>query len=199
MRRKHGFTLVELLVGMAVLGVVLLAVVQFAAGSWRNYRAAVRLIERSQIESTARDVVVQELGLAGYGLGLHGELPGATVEIGIGSGADRSDAFTVHYLEERWLAEPQRRSITIDVMRDSGGHSNLYRREETATRQPAVQEVTNLKLVALYDDRGQQVLAHEPWPAMVSGLMLQISFSWDSERLAFVSFGMPQPVARLPR
>lgn len=192
-----GFTLVELLTGLVLLGLLLLAVGQFAHGSLASYRGTMTLIERGQLERAARDVVIQEIGLAGYGQGFLGALDGPVLLVATDPRPERSDAFLIHYIDERWLQEPQRRSIHFDVARDAMGTWNLYRREEGATRQPAVQDVTNLKLVALIAEDGRQVPPDSAWPEHAAGLILRLSFDWGQDRLAVIGFGMPQRIGRM--
>lgn len=195
--KRQGFTLVEILVSLVLLGLLLLALSQYFTGSARNYRESAAMLERVQLESTARNVVIRELSFAGYGGGFIGEFTGPTIEIGLADREDRSDTFRIQYLEERWLAEPEQRNITIDVARDSNGLWNLYRREQGATRQPAVQEITNLKLAAFVTIDGQVQLPDEPWPAEIAAFMVRISFSWDTSRLAYIRFAAPQVLGRL--
>jgi prepilin-type N-terminal cleavage/methylation domain-containing protein len=191
-----GFTLAEVLVALAILAVLLTVLGHFTLGSLRAYRAALQLLERAQIVALAEEVVLQEIGLAGYGLTLE-ESQQATVEVSINPQANRSDSVRVHYLEERWLQQPERQGITIDAARDGTGSPNLYRREPGATRQPAVQGVTNLKLFRFIDEEGRQSNPEDAWPRLVSGLVLRLSFEWEAERLAVVRFGMPQLLGAL--
>lgn len=195
--KRHGFTLIEILVGLAILGLILLALGQYVTGSVRNYQQTAAMLERVQLESIARNVVVRELSFAGYGRGFIGELSGPTVQIGVADREDRSDTFRIHYLEERWLAEPVQRQITLDVARDSNGLWNLYRREQGATRQPAVQEITNLKLIGLITTDGQVLSQNEPWPAEISAFVVRLSFSWDTSRMAYIAFTAPQQLGEL--
>ena len=195
--KRHGFTLPEVLVSLAILGLILLALGQYVTGSVRNYRQTTTMLERVQLESTARNVVVRELSFAGYGRGFIGGFSGPTIEIGLADREDRSDTFRVHYLEERWLAEPVQRQITFDVARDGNGLWNLYRREQGATRQPAVQEITNLKLVGLVTTDGQVLSQHEPWPAEIKAFVVKLSFSWETSRLAYITFTAPQQLGAL--
>lgn len=197
MRRPAAYTLVELLIGLAILALLLTAAVHWAVGNIRTYQHTSSMLERVQLEATARNVVVQELSFAGYGRGFIGELGGPTIEIGLSGREDRSDTFRVHYLEERWLSEPVVRDITLDVMRDAAGESNLYRREQGATRQPAVQDVTNLKLLGLVSPQGDYIAVSEPWPEQVSAFLVQLSFAWDTSRVAYIGFAAPQRLGRL--
>jgi prepilin-type N-terminal cleavage/methylation domain-containing protein len=197
-RRGAGFTLTEALVALAIFALLLVTVGHFTVGSVRAYRAALQLLERSQITALAEEVVLQEIGLAGYGLApAAGGPAAATVEISVNPQPDRSDSIRVHYLEERWLAAPQLQEITIDVVRDSNGNPNLYRRQQGATRQPAVQGVTNLKLFRFIDESGQQTDPAAGWPQRIGGLVLRLSFDWDAERFVVIQFGVPQRLGAL--
>lgn len=186
--RTRGFTLSELLTGLLVLGVLLVAGAEFTRLSVRQYRRAGSMMERVQLESTARNAVIQELGFAGYGRGFLGDFSGSTVEVRPGRDADTPDVFRIHYLEERWLETPQERHITFEVARDGSGTWNLYRREDGATRQPAVQDVTNLKLLSFVDGAGQLSTPWTPWPAEVTGMVVQLTFSWGTQRAAYIPF-----------
>lgn len=196
-RHPAGYSLIELLISLAVLAVLMAAALHWAIGNIRSYQHTSSMLERVQLESIARNVVVHELSFAGYGRGFIGELGGATVQIGVADREDRSDTFRVHYLEERWLSEPLSRHITLDVMRDSAGQYNLYRREAGATRQPAVQDVTNLKLLGLVTADGTYVPASQPWPEEISAFIVRISFAWDTSRVAYIGFAAPQQLGKL--
>ena len=197
-RAAGGFTVPELLIGLAVTAIMGLAIFQYLTSTVRSYRAASDMVDRVQLESMARNVVVAELSMAGNGAGLVGDLDGPTVEIGLASREDQSDTFTIRYLADRWLAEPEVRHITMDVARDSQGNWNLYRREEGATRQPAVQEVTNLKLLNFMNEAGEYVAASSPdWPDRIMAFVVRLSFGWGSERIALVRFLSPQELGRL--
>jgi prepilin-type N-terminal cleavage/methylation domain-containing protein len=196
MKSPGGFTLAEVLTALALLAVVLLAVGHFTVGSVRTWRAALQLLERAQLTAVAEEVVLQELGLAGYRLEAF-DPPQATVEISVNPHPERSDSVRVHYREERWLAAPQLQDITIDVTSDAQGNRNLYRREHGATRQPAVQGVTNLKLFRFIDGDGQLLDPAGVWPQRISGLVLLLSFEWNAQRFVIVQFGTPQLLAAL--
>src|SRR5690554_1778643 len=196
-RNAGGFTLVEILVGLAILVILGLAVSQYFTSSIGSYRKTAAMLERVQLESIARNVVVRELSFAGYGQGFIGEFSGPTIEIGLSGREDRSDTFKVHYLEEQWLASPVQRHVTIDVVKDSGGNWNLYWREEGATRQPAVQDVTNLKLIGIITLDGSLLMPDDTWPELISAFIVQLSFGWDTSRTAYIAFSAPQRLGRL--
>lgn len=197
MSRPRGFTLVELLVGLSILAVLLTAVLQWTQGNIRSYRAVSEMMQRNELESIARNVVIRELSLAGYGAGFIGELSGPVIEIGLAETPGESDTFRISYLEERWSDEPVRRQLTFDVRRDAHGQYNLYRREPGATRQPAVQEVTGLRLVSLVTPDGQLRSPTGPWPETITAFVVELSFSWESSRFAYVGFAAPQQLGRL--
>lgn len=197
MKRTRGFTLPEVLTGLALMALLLLAVWQLLSGSLHSYRLATNMNERVHLETVARNVVIQELSFAGYGLGFMGSFEGPTIQIGLDDRADRSDTFRVHYLEERWLQSPVQRNVTIDAARDSAGVYNLYRREEGATRQPAVQDVTNVKLSAVVTVDGELLGRDDDWPAEIAAFIVKISFSWDTSRMAYINFAAPQRLERL--
>ena len=59
MRQRSGFTLPEILMGLVILAILMLAAFQFVGGSVRTYRKASDMLERVQLESTARNVVIR--------------------------------------------------------------------------------------------------------------------------------------------
>jgi hypothetical protein len=111
-----------------------------------------------------------------------------------GAEASEPDAITVRYLEDRYLSESLHRVITFEIGRDRRGHSNLYRREESAVRQPAVEDVTNLKLLGYLRPDGSLVVSTEamPIPADLSGLALELTFDWQERHRFNVAFVNPQ-------
>lgn len=187
-RTRQGFTVPELLTGLLILGIVVAAAADYTQLALRHYRNTASMLERIQLESLARNAVIQEIGFAGYGGDFLGEFGGYTIEVGLGRNADTADTFRIHYLEERWLESPVERHITFDVARDSGGTWNLYRREEGGTRQPAVQDVTNLKVLGFVDQDGELVMPWAAWPEEVTAMIVQLSFSWGSQRAAYIPF-----------
>jgi len=195
--RNRAFTLPEVLMTLSITVILGLALMQFMTTTVSGYRAAADMAERVQLESTAANVVVMELSFAGYGDGMFGDLDGPTIEIGLSGREDRSDTFRVHYLEERWLETPVARNVTIDVKQDSKGGWNLYRREDGATRQPAVQDVTNLKLLGLITESGELLSPEAAWPERISAFIVQLSFSWETSRSAYIAFNSPQRIGKL--
>lgn len=192
MNSPRGFTLPEVLVALAITGIVLLVAWSFARSNLITYQQTMQLIEHAQLERAAADVVIQEIGLAGHGDGILGSLSGPAISVTTGGA---SDTVTVNYVEERWLAEPLVRSISFTQGKDSTGQPNLYRQEAGATRQPAVQEVTGFRVAAFIDESGTRQLPGGPWPARITGLLIELSFTWEHSRLVYVDFGVPRELA----
>lgn len=194
-RSCFGFTLLEVLIATALIGVVLTAALGFLGSSSKAYGTLESAATQTQIMELAAEVLRYELELAGYaGAGVSAALSGAGIELHPSGRPDQPDAITIRYVEDRWLSQPTERAIRFEVGTDGNGTPNLYRREHGSARQPAVQEITNLKLRALFTPDGATRLPRQPWPERITGLQLDLEFSWGVTRSVTVAFGTPQSI-----
>ncbi len=196
MRHHQGLTLHEFVLVLALFGLLLLGLASMTAASQRSYQQSESSGMRLASRRAAASLLNYELGLAGYtGTGQAAlcrtcteVLPTLTVHKG--GEESQPDAITVRYLEDRFLAEPQQKTITFEIGRDRRGRSNLYRREESAVRQPAVEDVIGLKLLGYLRPDGSMVVSTQvtPIPADLSGLVLELTFAWQEHHRFNVAF-----------
>jgi len=195
-RRPAGFTLLELLLALTLLGMLLLVFGRVLISSYRASQLGSELFERDLLRKVATDVVRYDVRLAGYlGSGspvtMAAGLPTLAVERGrVGD----SDEIQVRYLEDRYLEPPRLREITFSVAKDSRNVYNLYRREGSGRRQPAVAGVSGLTVVGVLTPSGavldplEESLLHR----RVTALVIELTFSWGEAVSFVVPLEMPQ-------
>lgn len=160
MRRSNGFTLLEMLVAMGVLLVVLGVVLVFLVQSNRSYVAQERVSDRQAAADSAIQLMVYEVGLAGYkGVGENDPTKSFasgsnTLVINRGGGTNVPDEITVRYFEDRFVGAPQEVVVSYSVDTAAG---RLIRREGTADPQEMIDGVSNLKVVQFLRRDGVRV------------------------------------------
>ena len=198
MRRTHGFTLVELLAAAAILGVLLVLASSMTVQAARAGASVDETAQREQLEALTRELLREQLQLAAFGPAA-GDVWESKLQLGIhvgGAGAG-GDVLEVSYLEDRWSRTPQRETVRLEARRDSNRNWNLYLRQEGATRQPAVQEVSGLRVISFATPAGS-VPSTAPLPLQATGLELEVSFTWQESSNLFIPFGAPVTVRSLP-
>jgi hypothetical protein len=197
--RQAGLSLVEMLVSCALLSLLMIV----ATGMHAEARRAASLTEevtlRGQILELSTEVLRYHLALAGHG-GMAGSATptGAALELARGAGARGSDTVTVRYVEERWYGEPEERVLSFDVKRDGSGQWNLYQREEGATRQPAVQQVEDLRVARFLAADGSTLPGDASLPLAAVGVELELGYTWGDRRQLLVMFGGVRQVVERP-
>ena len=191
-RAESGTTLLEMLLACALLAMLLLA----ATGAHVKALEASDLSEevgfRGQVTELATELLEYHLGLAGHrGLTASLDLGGPALSLSRPARGG-SDALAVRYVEERWYSQPELRVLRFDVRRDSGGRWNLYLQEEGANRQPAVQNVSALRVERVITVEGESLPGDTRLPLDVVALVLRLEFTWGEERT--VTIGLPRVV-----
>ncbi|MBS3966570.1 MAG: prepilin-type N-terminal cleavage/methylation domain-containing protein [Truepera sp.] len=181
MNRRSGFTLLELLIASAILIIILAALGALFASSSQAYRSNVRVTERQQEAETAIQLLIHEIGLAGYrGVGQHDadrafSGDGRTLVITHGvSGAP--DTVQVRYFEDRFL--PGERLVTFGINAES---RTIFRREGTGEPQDIAANVVDLQVIQYIRRDGIRVEVPRegpipPVPGNLAALNLEITF-----------------------
>jgi prepilin-type N-terminal cleavage/methylation domain-containing protein len=191
----RGFSLAEMLVACALLSLLLLSASAVHVEARRSTSLSEEVALRGQVIELASELLHYHLALAGH----HGvnepaaDLGGPAMSIAAGA-TPGGDRMGVRYLEERWYREPEVRTLYFDVKRDSNGTWNLYQREAGATRQPAVQLVNALELVAYIAPDGSLLPSDTAPPLEARGLELELGFAWGETRRITVPFAGVQRV-----
>jgi prepilin-type N-terminal cleavage/methylation domain-containing protein len=171
-----GFTLIEVLIAIAVFGLVLTGLMQAERG-YRRATVDEDTALRIQRQLAAIELVRAELGMAGY------RHDGADVIATHGGSTDR---IAFRYLEDRIAAGPTVRDVAFDAGTDRNGSPSLYRREGSANRQPAVAGVTELRVVG-WVERGTGVRSTAP-PARPSAVHIELGFAWGERATVLIGF-----------
>lgn len=194
----RGFTLIEALVALAVAAVVGV----LAAASLRTERtqaaALTDVLSRRTALDLAAELLAEEIG---FGASRQFSEVAATVEevesevwldspqltISLDTGGPATggggDALTIVFVDERLSGPPVLRTLTFEAAPDSAGVWQLYRRPGSSSRQPLVEGVTALSVVALIGDGEWLGAASQVGgePVVVSGVVILLA-AGDVER-----------------
>lgn len=158
-RGDAGLTLIELLVALAVSAIIALTLVALArstSGSEAAFDAAT--VPRQTLD-LAGALLTEELALAAAvpwpaadeveGLP-DGLAPRAYVTPGLRlSVVAGGHRVAMRYVDDRLAAGPLARSVAFEVGSDASGTSQLYRGSEGASRQPLVEGIDTVRVVAV--------------------------------------------------
>lgn len=171
--RGTGFTLVEVLLALAMAAMVVLAATGFLVGSSRADVAVSSASDSTLALDLAADLLGEELRRAGTtpnpppgGVRLDGSVPSLTLVIGAGA---QGDALAVRYVDDRLADGPVLRDLRFDAGIDGRGERQLYRRTASSHRQPLVQGIESLRVTGWADAagiHGREAFAAgplEPW------------------------------------
>jgi type II secretory pathway component PulJ len=198
--RQAGATLVEMVVAGALLSLLLMAAGSLHAQAHRSASVGHEVALRTQIAELSAELLRYHVGLAGH-RGIHegADLEGPALALGRGASQGGSDTLAVRYLEERWYAEPELRVLRFDVKRDGSRLWNLYQQEDGATRQPAVQRVSGLRVHRFVAPDGALLPGDAALPLDASALELGLSFDWGESKVISVPLpGVQRVVAETP-
>lgn len=183
-RRTSGVTLVELLIVMAILVGVLAATLGFVANSNQLHQAQVRVSDRQLATDNAVQLLVYEVGLAGY-KGVDEDAPtrsfggtGNTLVVQKGDGPGAPDTVTVRYFEDRYTHGG---GLVENVVRFSVDIENgqLVREPDGEDAQAIIDGVSNMKVVQYLRRDGVRVEANDssvPVPSNLAALNVEITF-----------------------
>lgn len=189
---ERGTTLLEMLLACALLGMLLLAITGAHVKALEASEVNEAVALRGQVAELATELLEYHLGLAGHrGLKESLDLAGPALSFSRPARGG-SDALAVRYVEERWYGQPELRVLRFDVRRDSAGRWNLYLQEEGANRQPAVQDVSGLRVERVVTVEGESLPGDAQLPLDVVALVLRLEFSWGEDRT--VTIGLPRVV-----
>lgn len=192
--RTTSITLLELLIAMAVFGVIIALLGQILVGSMRSYDVNEHVSEERQEVQTVEELLRYELGLAGYRCtdddAREREFTGPTIEVDDASG---SDAIRVRYFEDRYGASAcDENDVTITV-----ADGELVRIDnEAGTTSSLVEGVTNLEVIYWLDDSNSQfrrpVDESRPPDDALAGIGLTATLEEGPTNEIAVSFRNPQ-------
>lgn len=182
MNRRSGFTLLELLIASAIMIAILSALGALFVSSSQAYRSNVRVTERQQEAEAAIQLLVHEIGLAGYrGVGQHDANrafggDGRTLIITHGAGM-APDTVQIRYFEDRFL--PGERLVKFGV---NAERRTIFRREGAGEPQDIVSNVIDLQVAHYIRRDGIRVeaVAGVSIPGNLAAINLEITFADNS-------------------
>ncbi len=136
---RSGFSLVELLVAMAITGVVMAAVVKIYTTQQDSYVLQEQVAEMQQNGRTAKYVMTREIRMAGYD-------PTGSNEFGFLSAGDNSISFSMDIEVENGTPDLTGEVITYSVSADKE-----LMRNDGANNQPVVENVEAVGFAYAYD------------------------------------------------
>lgn len=155
--RPTGLTVVEVLVALAIAGLITLALGQLLRAARAGEVAVNRTLDPLQALDLAAELLSEEVSLAANlvwpapsvihdlptGVDVREFVnPGLVIEAG-----PNGDRLSLKYVDERPAAGPRARIVTFEAGLDSAGEPQLFRRSGTSSRQPLVAGVESLSVV----------------------------------------------------
>ncbi len=216
MKKTLGFSLVELLIAGAILGIILTVLTNLFVSSSRASERVDELSDRQQEAHATRQVLQYEIGLAGYrGTKNSGTLmnllanrtfvlsststcntstPNCTIAMTRRSSSTQPDTLTVRYYEDRnynGSDTPVLRTVAFSIGSDAGV-SSLFRQQDGGTAVAIIPNVTNLKIAdyVLYDDTNAVTASNN-----LAGLELDITYANQQTDTILVVFQNAQTVS----
>ncbi len=205
MRRTEGFTLVELLMSTAIMGMVALAglFTQSIKAQQANEIASMR----QQNAEAETELLRYEIGLAGYRGTTSDAITAntfteATLTIGVDADADDTDEITVQYYEDRFYdgvtTSPTLINATYSSGTDADGDPVLLRKLGTAAAQPAVASISLMKAVMYVDRDGNTTdITTSTIPEELIGISIELTFDDGTLRRFLVGFNNNQDVEQV--
>ena len=214
--RLNGFTLTELLIAAAIMGIILATLGSLFVSSTKAYRANDEASALQQNSGAAERLLAYEISLAGYRgsdtnaqsrtfdstpiVGTVSPAAETTLAITTGSSATTPDTVAVRYYEDRFESGPTPSSVQFSV--DTKNNS-LYRRKSTDTkREPLVQGVYNLKVLRYIREDGRACntvpTSTPPAASTLVGLKLELTFTDQIKKQLVVTFPNKQVAPVLP-
>lgn len=176
-QKQSGFTLVELLVAIAVLGILLAVLGQIFVSGARAYRATEAVTDRQQEASVASQILTYEIGLAGYkGTNENDHTKPLNRTFLIEKGTDGNDAVTVFYYEDRDFGADALAGLHETRFYVQDGI--LYRQEEQESGKPVVHGIQKLTVTSLIERGGGEIIPVPgvAVPSDLAALNIQLTF-----------------------
>ena len=203
-RSRAGISLVELLVFMALLGVILAVMASLVASGGNGRRVNDQVNQRATTIETVAQLIGYEVGLAGYrGTGATAfqtnTFADRTLAIQRGSGTD-PDSVTVRYYEDRFYdgaTTPALVEATYSIGDNANGVPSLLRAENGGPAVPVVTGVASIKLALLVRRTGEAENAASATvvPTDLAGLSFDIELPDGSAGRFLVNLTNPQSAA----
>lgn len=190
MSRRHGLTLVELLVAMAVGAIVVALLANLVAGSRRHATASEARVDAAATLRLGAELLREELRLAGAvpwpppsdraPEALAAWLAPAVTIAPVATG----HALGVRGLDHRVAGAPVERDLLFEVAADGAGDWQLYRKPAGAARQPLVGNLEGLRVDWVVTAEGATVPPGAAAGVRAAALGLELALGAD--RLSFV-------------
>lgn len=204
MGARAGVTLVELLVFMALLGVILAVMASLVSAAGNGRRVNDQVNQRTTTVETVAQLIGYEVGLAGYrGTGATAfqtnTFADRTLEIQRGTGDD-PDSVTVRYYEDRFYdgaTTPALVEATYAIGDNADGVPSLLRAENGGPAVPVVTGVASIKLALLVRRTGEAEPAASATvvPTDLTGLSFDIELPDGTAGRFLVNLTNPQSAA----
>jgi type II secretory pathway pseudopilin PulG len=191
-RRAAGLTLVETLVALAVAAILLVGFASLVANARRTAVKSVVTSDATRALDLAASLLSEEVRLAGsvpwprpdsvegtddldafVATGLWLDTYPAADGDSATAGGERV-SLRLRYVDARLAGEPVARDVTFEIGVDGRGVPQLYRRAGGAARQPLVEGVGALRLLAVVED-GLLIAPPVPGTFRPSALVLEVS------------------------
>lgn len=203
---RRGFSVVELLVAAAILGVLLAVLGSLYVSTRRSYDASERVSETRQTIQTATELLAYEIGLAGYrGVDVGVDTiatarpfsarPLTVVDGGLSVGVVQPDTVTVRYYEDRF----QSGGPTLVTASYTVANGSLVR-TEGSTSSVLVDDVTDFQVISWFNRVATEFVvptasadANRPADADLAGIGLELRIQGRTDPYVVkIAFTNPQ-------
>ena len=194
--RRHGFGLVEVLVALALTGVLLVALLAYVRSARNAQVAGESAGEATQTLLLAAELLREELLRAGSG---PWPLPISSQEVeGLGHdltpaqflgrgvqvrSVPGGQAVRIVYIDDSLAGGPVARDFTFEAGSDGQGQPQLYRRSGTGSRQPWVAGVESLRIAGVIDGDGSSLGWQQAAGGELRALWLELQAAGEERRV----------------
>jgi prepilin-type N-terminal cleavage/methylation domain-containing protein len=181
---RRGFTLVELLIAVAILGILFSVLITVFTSATRGYRAVDATADLQQRAEVATRLLSYEVGLAGY-RGVTGNLAtrtfsGPQVDVNVA----RNEVTTAYYEDRYSGANPVLRTVTYSIGTGDGRSALLRAEGVGGTPYAALYGVTEMTVTPL-NSEGEPAVGPDPVVALGFLITLARSGGGDPYRTTF--------------
>lgn len=206
MRRRSphgaGLTLPEVLVVLAIAGVLLTAVAGMLSGGRRHGAAMEERVEAAATLRLAAELLREELRLAGA---VPWPPPASLPEVPALAGwlatpiaitpAPGGHQLAVRFVDHRLEGGLVARDLAFEAGADARAEPQLYRRAAGSARQPLVGGVDRLAVIGVIDATGKHIAAEAAGGQRIAALVLELGMG---DRVTTVVVELPsKPLARV--